>query len=609
MFNLRVNHLAKQLLLVAVLMLTANWGLAQIPPAAQAAQADAAAVTVVRSLALVAPGQQTLQQMQAMPRSNWQAFDANTTYPTKEGMALWIQLQLSVSSPPTGWSIKLPKPYIDRVELHLPSASNDVNSASGAWTVQSAGDRVAHRDWPVRGLHPQFLLPALPAGEHTIFLKISNAVPFNITVLVHSLQQDSSDSLGHLFRSMGITILLLCIAFFSVSLALIYRDTAYAWYSAYALSAALATAAYTGLANYLLWPDSTYWSDRSIHVSLLVCVALQIIFCYVTFEPQKIWPRFQGVLWFSGSLTSAGLLAIFVHSNVHVYTAGLLIPTVLNLLLMICMVAVRLRQGVLSAKLWMLAYTPLSALIVVTALEGFGFFQAAMVGYYWPLYALALEVPVLLLALMLRVKSRDAYAVTQHTRQQLDPLTGFVLPRAYQGIALPMWERASSLEADLAVVYVQITQPTAPFLVGSKQAPGSERIVRVLRTVFRQEDTFARLSKDVYAVVMPDTSLGEPLQNRLSRLVAQIHMLSLELKTDYLLRTRISTCTTQSLPVSWVDVHRILLEKFDNEKNWGKSTIRIVSKRHSKRADDTDLSNFWARAYGAETNSSGNATT
>jgi two-component system, sensor histidine kinase LadS len=576
-----------------MLALAGPWSFAQSTSVTTGPSIEPPAVTVLHTLALVTPAEQTIAAVQAMPRANWQVFNARTAYPTKDGLALWVELKLSVSTPPNGWSIKLPKPYLDRVELHLPSGS-------GAWTVQAAGDLVVHSAWPVRGLHPQFFLPALPVGEHTVFIKITNTVPFNTAVELHSAQDSLSNSFNHLLLSAGITILVLCMAFISVCMAWVYRDTAYAWYSAYALSAALTAAAYTGLANYLLWPNATFWPERSIHVSLLGSILLQIIFCYITFEPQKLWPRFTAWAWFSGFLTVAGIAVLLTAKSIALYAAGLMLTMVANWLIVVSMVGVRLRLGELSAKLWMLAYMPLAAVVVTTTLEGFGLLPEALLGYYWPLYALAFEVPVLLLALMLRAKASDARAVTQRTRQQLDPLTGFILPRAYEGLAEPMWEKAAASDQDLAVVYVQISQHGLPFLGGQSHAPGSGRIVRVLRTVFRHEDFYAQLSGGVYAVLMPGKALGEPLKTRLARLVAQLHMLSQELKTDHPLRTRVAACTSRSLPMPWPDVHRILLDKFNTEKNWDKRAILIVTKRHSQRENDSDLSDFWAIAVEAE---------
>lgn len=579
--------------------------LAHAQPSAPALETPA--LQVISTSALITPNQAKLQDVLALAGVQWQTFNPQKTYPVSNDTALWVRLQLAVTTPPNGWSIKVPKPYIDRVEVHLPTPTTPITP--NTWTVQAAGDKIAQSAWPVSGLHPQFLLPALPAGEHTIFVKFTNSVPFNAQVQVNSAQDSLADSLGHIIRSAGISILVLCMALISAFMALVYRDTAYAWYSAYAVSAAITAAAYTGLANYLVWPNATFWPERSIHITLLVSLVLQIIFCYVTFEPQKLWPRFTALAWFSGILTVAGIAVLSTEQNLWMYAACLMVPMIWNCLVVVSMVAMRLRHGEMSAKLWMLAYIPLAAFVIITVLEGFGGLTEALLGYYWPLYALAFEVPLLLLALMLRAKFRNAQAVRQHTHQQLDPLTGFLLPSAHLDNATQMWSHADAIDSKLTVVYVQVTQPSRPqaLFADKSETPSAESIVRVLRTVFHQDDVYAVAAKDVYAILMPGKVLGESTQVRLTRVIAQIHMLNQELKIQYPLRAKILACDNQSMPLAWADVHTVLINKFNDSKRWDNRNIRYVRARGSAQQDiDTDLSGFWDQAMQA---SSGQNTT
>jgi two-component system, sensor histidine kinase LadS len=590
-FTSFISDCKRALLACAVVLGSLHYGLAtaQIP-----AQPTTPAVKVVSITTFITSPQTGIDATQAVPSAQWKAFEPEKTYPLGLDNIMWMQLKLAVSAPAMGWTVKVPKPYIDRVELHTPGDD-------GAWLVQSAGDKIANSQWAVPGLHPTFKLPVLNAGEHTVFLKVTANVPTNFQIVVANEQDSLSNNLDHLTRSGAVMIFVMCMAFMSIFLALVYRDSAYAAYSVWAALAALTVAAYTGLGNYLLWPNTTSWPEISIHITLLLSIVAQMVFCYVCFQPHKLWAPFTALTWTTVGITLA-TIAILVLStaSLTVYSITFISALIINWVVIVSMVGARLRRGELSAKLWMLAYIPLGALIIGSALDHFGLTPGALLGYYWPLYALSFEVPVLLLALMLRAQARHTQTVTKNTLQQLDPLTGFIAPSAYESVASPMWESAASQEQDFAAIYLQITQPGLPFLGGQSHAVDDERIVRVLRTVFRMEDTFAQVSSSVYAVLMPGKTLGEPLQQRLTRVVAQLRMLSLELHAAYPLQTRVVACTIHSLPMQWPDVHRILLSKFDENEEWGKRTIRIVSKRHSQRGDEADLSNFWARALDAE---------
>ncbi len=571
-------------------------------------------VQVQRTIAYLATGQDTAQTVLALPSTVWKPFSPTNTYPLGDGAALWVQMQLSVNTPnakadasadaapATGWRIELPKPFIDTLELH----PINTNNTDGKLRVQTAGDTIANQAWPAPGLYPQVILPSMPAGQHTVLLRITNNVPANFKLALISADQAQAQKLDLLIKIGFAIAVLLCMVLVSGCLAVIYRESAYALYSVYALMTALFGLAYSGAGAYLLWPTATQWSAASIHTSALLSVVAQLLFCFVSFDAVKIHPVWRPIIWTTTLLSLAAAVAIpLVELNINIFLVAFLLPLVLNIVLMSCIVLSRLRQGDLTAKLWTLAYIPLLTLILLTALDHLGFVSQSVVGYHWLVYAIALEVPILLVALMLRAKSRHAKTVQTQLHQQLDPLTGCIVPRAYNDAAMPMWDKAAQLNQDLAVVYVQVMQPNLPYLGTASHAIGIERIVRVLRTVFRQEDTFAQVRDDVYAVLMPGKALGESLQNRLIRLVAQLHMLSHQLKTEYPLRTRVSACTNRSMPMPWPDVHRILLDKFNEDSSWDKRSIRIVSKPRSQRFNDEDLSDFWALAAQAEANSDG----
>lgn len=334
----------------------------------------------------------------------------------------------------------------------------------------------------------------------------------------------------------------------------------------------------------------------------------QLAFCYASFDPQKLSVKLRSAIWLTGGLTAMTIAVLLFTPDIRLFSAGFFFALIINYLAIAAMVRPRLRSGERSAKLWLLAYLPLAGLIVLSSIEHLGLTGQSLVGYYWPIYALAFEVPILMLALALRAKERDTQTVVQRTHEQLDPLTGFILHRAYAAHALPLWERATSLDLGLVVVYVQITQPTLPsaILGGRSHAPRSEQVVRILRTVFRKEDVYAQLADDVYAILMPDKALGDPLQNSLTRLVAQIHMLNQELQTDYPLRTRVVACSSQTLPLPWLQVHQSLLDKLSKEQGWDKRSIRYLAVRNSlSDSSEPDLSAFWQQAVDASSGKNG----
>jgi two-component system, sensor histidine kinase LadS len=589
----------KRLLLLGCLVSALTSALAQ---PVKGSETPVSAVIVQRALVLLSTAQDTADAVRAAPSARWQNFDARKSYPLDLSKALWIQLQLSANAPTAGWNVKLPKPSIDSVELYVPRPE-------GGWRVQTAGDHIAQTAWPVHGLHPQFILPDLAVGTTTVFVKITSAVPVSFDLQVLSPRQAQSDTLDHFLRSGLVLALMLSMAFISACLALIYRDVAYACYSIYALLAIITASSYSGWGGYLLWPDATRWPERSTDVSLLVCLMAQMVFCYATFSPQKLHRAFTPVAWAAAALTTVCTGVVLAFDDVSVRAITFFLGMLINWPVITAMVYVRLRQGDLSAKLWILAYVPLCATITASAAEYYGFTSKTIIGFYWVLYTLAFEVPVLLLALLLRAKQQDAQQVAHGVRQQLDPLTGFVVPQVYLQTAGPVWDKSASLDLELVVVYLQITRPGAPsaFFTGRCAALSNERTVRVLRTVFGSEDIYAKVTKNVYAVLMPGKSLDDALQSNLARVVAQVHMINQELKTDYPLRARVTVCASPLPHLSWPQVHTALLGRFDDAKGWDKRSIRYLFKRPRQQDSDSDLSKFWTNAVEMSTKQTGSS--
>ncbi len=585
-----INHI----LLLSLLVLAVPSALSQT---ANRSKTAVPAVTVQRSLVLLSTVQNDADAVRAAPKARWQNFDPHKSYPLDASTALWIELQLSVKAPAAGWSVKLPKPFTDRVELHIPNTD-------GRWLVQAAGDQIAQTAWPVHGLHPQFLLPNLAVGTTTVLVRVTSAVPVSFELQILSQKQAQSDNLDHFLRSGLVLALMLCMAFISACLALIYRDKAYAYYSVYALLAIMTASSYSGWGGYLLWPEATQWPQRSTDVSLLACLIAQMVFCYATFLPHRLHGAFTPLAWTAAVLTTVCTGIVLASDDAYMRAIAFFVGMLINWPLITAMVYVRLRQGDLSAKLWILAYMPLCATIVASALEYYGLTSKTIVGFYWVMYTLAFEVPVLLIALLLRAKLRDAQQVAQGVRQQLDPLTGFIVPRIYLQTTAPIWDKSASLNLGLVVVYLQVTQPDAPSAFFSLRgaALSSERVVRVLRTVFGSDDIYAKVAKNVFAVLMPGKVLDDALQSSLARLVAQVHMINQELKTDYPLRARVTVCDKALPHTAWLKVHTALLDKFDDSHGWEKRSIRYLFKRPRHRDSDSDLSKFWNNAVEISSN-------
>jgi two-component system, sensor histidine kinase LadS len=508
-----------------------------------------------------------------------QSFDPTIAYAMGAQSATWLHFRVLADDKPspTGWTLELPKPYIQHAEFHH-------KDAQGQWQMQVAGLHTAHTQWPLQGLHPQFALPVMTAGVHDFYLKLQSNIPLHFSV--HLQRTDAANArtqntflLGGLF--LGACALMLA---FSAVLVFIAGQKAYAWYALFVGLSSLATAANMGLTKYALWPNATVWPEYSIYSLVMISITSQLQFCRAIFLPRTERSWLHSLL---SCATGFNLVAIglyfFADNPIHrqiLYTLVNCLCTVLALVL----VTRALRQGNQTAWLWLLAYVPLIISVALASADSFGFAINGL-PYAAPVYALFFEVLVLLVALQLHAKSHQAQSVRRNLLDSIDPHTGFVASRIHHATADTLWSQARHSQRDLAVAYVEAKSTAVDCL---------PQIVRLLRTVVSDDDTVAHVDKNLYALLMPGLPAGEELANRLSRLVALGLMSGKDAQASSPVQFRIVASTRGSFRGTWQEMDAALMAKLKQTSGWGQRSIRFVSDRSSG-----DFDALWLHAVAA----------
>ena len=472
-----------------------------------------------------APLDLTIQQVAASSSNDFKPFDEGTTYKLSSDTALWLHFRVLNNAPkPENWSLVLSKPFVDRAEFY----SQD---AQGVWRMQLAGSRVPHQQWPIRALTPQFQLPdlsqasgsVLDAGYRDYFLRVQKWIPLRFAASVQRTDHVGEET-QRAFLAIGLMLgLFSFMVVFSSVLFLVYRNTAYAWYAAYAGAALMASASYSGMGAYVFWPEATNWTVISTIVFVLLGMTAQLGFTRAMFVAPN-----SSRLWRTVSTAALGLLLVACALFLAVDTAQVRIALFNSGLVggfaIIGVLVVRaLRHERQVAGLYLLSFVPMLLVMMLTQIEQLGMAALPWLPYFAPLFGLLFELPVLLLALHLHAKKGHALTVQSKTLAQTDPLTGFIASALYFQTLTSMWESARGNGADLAVVYVKVMGlPPAGSVANAGQGTdrATLRTVRTLRTVARENDSIARVDHQIFVILMPGISLSERLAGKLSRLVA-----------------------------------------------------------------------------------------
>jgi two-component system, sensor histidine kinase LadS len=545
----------------------------------------------------------TAAQIAARPEASFTPFNPNTIYATGLQKQVWLRVRVSSEQEifADAWLIGISKAFADKVVLHT-KANN------GAWVSQAAGDWIAHRSWPVRSLTPQFFIPAQPKGSQDIYLEVRNRTPLRFDVTLLSAPAATIDSQNSFFL-IGLSVgLMLLMAIASVVLALTYRQPAYAWYGVYVLVNITLSLSYAGIAAYALWPNATFWPEISITLLFMLAMLVQIQFYRVMFLSVTDTPR-----WLQRATLAAigvGLITMALHfyfiekfGSAVMFTLHILVFTLLSLGLVVR----QFRRGNVSSWLYLLASLPWALVGFLAVLENAGWVSLAWMPYNAPIYAFALEMPVLFAAMYLHSVAEHAKKVRKTTLATTDPSTGFVSRSQHLETLVQAWDQSKDADRDLVVAYVQVQHQLDPMstIGGLGRAQRVERAVRLLRTVVREQDTVTHVGTDLFAILMPELSLGEDLSNRLARLIVLAVMTDQDAARHVPIRFRVVASSARSFKGSAAKLHVSLKRKLV-ESDWGQRAIRYVrnmpkqgNRVNSSQPNET-LSQFWERAAADE---------
>lgn len=535
----------------------------------------------------------TIAQIAAGAAGQFLRFDPDAKHEVSWEQPLWLHFRVRADSATlaTEWTLALDKPFIDRVEFYA-------RSPQGGWQMQAAGDWTAHKQWPQRSLNPQFYLPALSPGEHDFYVRVFNQVPVHFSMqwlptASANLQMQQTFTLAALMLGfMGLMCLL------SSALALVYRNAAYAWYALYVAIIGLAFTSHVGIGSYALWPSATWWPEESTALCVMAAMLAHLLFCRAMFvSPRAALSLHRAV----SACAVLGCLAIGIYVTVHIHILQIVLFVLVVfscMALMVSTVLTALRQHRVVAWLWLVAYIPLLLVIVCTVVDALGWYALPWLPYQTPLYALLIEMPVLLIALHLHAKTQHTQQVRSATLANIDPAMGYVAPHLFTATLETLWQQAQDQWQDMVVAYV-LVHHSAPDAAGD-HTDGTQRTVRALRTVAREQDTIALIKPQLFALFMPSMALNDALAQRLARLVALGRMVDMNLPQAPALRFRVVASSKAGFAGTWQQLDASLRRKLYDPGGWSRKSIRYLRMRRQNEtepeSDLVSLSRLWDAA-------------
>jgi two-component system, sensor histidine kinase LadS len=532
-FSLKCMRYTAQKLLAARLALVAGWVLlataafaydavqaptwpAPIELSAQGGQVEIAATGAWRD----ATGRATVQEVfpakfLAFTLTNLQsslAFDGNA--------AVWLHLRIQTpahtkATDPSAWMLEIPVPRIDQADLFT-------LQSDGSWHSQHAGDSLANARWSRPGNHPSFEIKLQNGAPQDVLVRLHNAVSLVVPVKVSSVGEfQRHQQEDHLLQGMVFGIMLLLLVICLVQ-GYMYHDKVYLVYAGYVVLEALTLSAYTGVAAHFVWNRSPFWADASLAVlALLVVNAVMWLVRDLTGTPVRN-PRLNQVMVVLGvmGLAAAAAFPFVPRATVGMGILAFAVP--LPLVVAVAAAVRSWRMGDPIGKWALLAFLPLAITALAALSRVLGLTSGWWASQYPVIYAITLQIPLILIALNLRSRERHAMQTRSEAMATRDALTGLLAGHLFQDRVQQAFERSRRHREDAAVLLVSLVNYRQIIAAhGTTVAEHSLlRSVIKLRRVLRDVDTAARTGPSQFGLILEGVKTREQVTQMAARLIA-----------------------------------------------------------------------------------------
>jgi diguanylate cyclase (GGDEF)-like protein len=460
---------------------------------------------------------------------------ADTIYSLGNQANLWMHYRVVRGRDERqGWLIEFPMPVLDAVTVYQREGNR--------WRSETAGDTLAVALWPEPARHPYFRLDVPPGQVRDVYVRIRHTTSANFPVRL-STEQWHDQRIQHEYLGLGAAFgaLLLLIAA-CLAQSWVYRDRVYAWYSIYALLTTIAVAAYTGVAAHLLWPGFGVLGDAPEAMLAYVAGASALLFVRHLIGAPRRFQAFDR--WVYGLGLAGLLLAVSPPFLPKLASLGMLgAYVVLAVVVNMGLAIAAWRRGDVVGQWVFAAYVPLTISVLLSVVRMYGWVPLSFGTQYAVVVAMALEVPLLLVALSIRSRERHGAQIREQALSTQDALTGLLAPHLFHDRLQQVVARYRRDKDSAAIMFIDLVNYTRiKDYYGSAVAEQSLlRSVIKLRRLLRDVDTVSRIGEARFGVILEGVDSRIAVTERAARLIAAGLMPLKGLKPDVTLQFHIGS--------------------------------------------------------------------
>ncbi len=434
------------------------------------------------------------------------------------GKALWIRFDARIAAPNSHWFLELAQSSADDVSLHW----RDANSQ---WVALHAGDIVPRTQWPVLDRFPMFQLGQERLASSVYYLRIAHArVPFSGPLHIYrDSELVAQREVDHFFLGAYFGLIIL-VSLVCLALARAMRDKSFLHYVLYVALIGIAQACFTGIAAQYVWPQATTWSDLSNFFFTSLAAAAFLWFVRSVIKPGVYSPTLDVCTLL---LIAAQVVVTFV-DLAFPSAIGFQINNAITMVMVLTVYTIvwhAWRHGDATARWLALGFLPVVLGIVPALLRNVGLVNTGFWTQYGALVGSAIEMPILLYALVLRSALRSEGRARAAGLPTQDPLTGLSNMRNLLRHIHGTMTRASRYRQQYSLVLVELTNHA--WFTKEHGREMADRALVILATrlqlIARDVDTAGRIDENHFVLLIEGPCKPGYVAKVAAQIVASAH--------------------------------------------------------------------------------------
>ncbi|MEM1439299.1 MAG: diguanylate cyclase [Pseudomonadota bacterium] len=408
--------------------------------------------------------------------------------------AWWVRVDVSnAGDESTSALLRQDYPLIDELDLWQ-------KSADGEWLHVATGDSRAFSSRDIQHRDFVFRVDVPAKSTRQIYLRFSSSGPVTIGLSMFDeatlIGQVGREQLGYGIYFGGFLVLL----FYNLFIFVAVRDRAFFHYLLYLAFYGAYFAIHNGLTFQYFWPNSPWWGNKSLVVTLALTLIWGLRFSRSILNSDRTSPRLDRVAAAHQWLSAAGLVGAIVlpYSQIIVPLALL---SALAPPLLIWMGAVSFFEGHRAARYFLVAWSMLLIGVSAYMLKTFGLLPHNFITQNGFQIGSLIEMVLLSLALASRVSELQRHSVT-------DGLTGVFNRRSFDEHLRGEFARNARYGQPLSLMLIDVDHFKAYNDTHGHQFGDDalRSIASLLQTNLRRTDRLCRYGGEEFVILMPDTN-------------------------------------------------------------------------------------------------------